>query len=314
MRIVMCQYGLGRQRRLRTAQGGNGSPEGSRGGQATPKGLVWWWERRGDREGVSAARAQCSGDVSGYLLRIADITGLEKSKCLPFIWKGEKEKPGDYGSASGKNIGTHQKRSCGSLGGSGVTGTSPLTSARSNQGKTPAVPRAGPSLGSLWAQDGVQPRQHLPWADRAVRLLGVTGFVWQSLHLAAAGGFGAPGTEAGKCCCRQRGGASCRDLGFALLLGGWSWFSCICLGAQGSWCRSGWAAHGGSTGRSPARNGVSCPASCSGKGRPRGSRSPACSHPSMAVPKSWLRQLSSPSPTTCGWIWSRHQALHKLLW
>lgn len=217
MRMVMCQYGLGRQRRLRTAQGGNGSPEGSRGGQATPKGLAWWWERRGDREGASAARAQCGGDVPGYLLRMADITGLEKSKCLPFIWKGEKEKPGNYGSASGKNIGTHQKCSCGSLGGSGVTGTSPLASARSNQGKTPAVPPAGPGLGSLWAQDGVQPRQHLPWADRVVWLLRVTGFVWQSLHLAAAEGFGAPGTEAGKRCCWQRGGTSCCDLGFALL-------------------------------------------------------------------------------------------------
>lgn len=42
-----------------------------------------------------------------------------------------------------KNTRTHQKPSCGSLGGSGVTGSSPLASARSNQGKTSVFPHSG---------------------------------------------------------------------------------------------------------------------------------------------------------------------------
>lgn len=81
-----------------------------RGGQDTPKSLVQWWERRGDRGGTSTAQAtpctrdlhpwrgpQCGGDVPRNLPRTADVTGMEKSKCFPFIWKGGKEKPGNYG-------------------------------------------------------------------------------------------------------------------------------------------------------------------------------------------------------------------------
>lgn len=145
-----------------------GSPEGTRGTRTPRKALPSGGKGEGtgkgqaqgprDSQDLSPWRGpQCIGDIPGHLLSVADAMGLEKSNVPPLFGKGEREK--NQGivvlavCSLWKNTRTHQKPSCGSLGGSGMTGTSLVTSARSHWGKT----LLGPSLGSLLAQDGVQP-------------------------------------------------------------------------------------------------------------------------------------------------------------
>lgn len=131
-----------------------------------------------------------------------------------------------------KNTRTHQKPSCGSLGGSGMMGTVLLHLPGATRTKHPVCWRL------LGAQDGVQHQQNLPGDGRAA-WLGSDGFC-----VTIPPSRGCPG-DSGLSVPMQgdaaAGGMEAHPAMTSALRFGSSWsrFGCVCLRAEGSWSRSG---------------------------------------------------------------------------
>lgn len=167
----MCWSALGRWRRLHTTRGAQRGPEG----QNTLKEFAWWEAGReqAQRGPCCAPGGQVGPELPGHQSQrpqepdVADILGLEKSKCLPFVWEEGKEKnPGNDSANCAQPLEKHHSTlktlSWGAWEGSGVAGISPLTCATRNWSTTPTTthPGAQPRLAAR-----IQPWQHLRGAD-----------------------------------------------------------------------------------------------------------------------------------------------------
>lgn len=198
--------------------------------------------------------------------------GWKRANVSPLFGKGERKNQGITVLtvfSLWKNTRTHQKPACGSLGGSGERGTSPLASVRSYRGETAAVLRAGVqpqlSVGTGWG-----PAQAAPsWGWPGPGCGESPGFCDNPSISRLTGDLGLPVRRQGNAAAGS--GEAHPAATSALRFNRQLERVPLCRGPAPD-------AHGGNASRSLARNGVSCPATCSSQGRPRGSGSPACGH------------------------------------